>query len=94
MVSLSITKRLGILYIVYALPVFGDRRDRGYYHAHPAHPSAQRFRLAAGVQPNVHNACTTMIFFVAMPIAVWIRKLFDTADDWRTRYGVSSPQRI
>ena len=60
-------KRLGIMYILYAL-VFLVRRDRSHDHAHPTDRAAQPF-----VSPQVFNRMftmhgTTMIFFVVMPI--------------------------
>ena len=61
-------KRLGILYILYALSVSGGRRSRGAHHSHSVDVPAQHF-----VSPQVFNRMftmhgTTMVFFVGMPI--------------------------
>jgi len=87
-------KRLGILYIVNALVflVFGG-----------VEATIMRIQLIRPhndfVSPQVFNRMftmhgTTMIFFVCDANPVWIRKLLDTADDWRSRYGVPASQRF
>ncbi len=49
-------KRLGILYILYALVFLVIAGCEAIDHPHPAHVPAQRLRLAAGLQPHVHDA--------------------------------------
>ena len=85
-------KRLGLLYILYALffLVIGG-----------IEATIMRFQLMRPhndlVSPQVFNRMftmhgTTMIFFVAMPIAVRVRELSRAADDRRARHGVPAPQ--
>jgi cytochrome c oxidase subunit 1 len=87
-------KRLGVMYILYALLflVIGG-----------VEATIIRIQLIRPhndfVSPQVFNRMftmhgTTMIFFVVMPLVFGIRELFDSADDWRTRYGVSASQCV
>ena len=87
-------KRLGILYILYALVflVIGG-----------VEATIMRIQLIRPhnnfVSPQVFNRMftmhgTTMIFFVAMPHVVWICELPGPPDDRRARYGLPAPQRV
>ena len=85
-------KRLGILYILYALLflVIGG-----------VEATIMRIQLIRPhndfVSPQVFNRMftmhgTTMIFFVAMPILFGFANYPDPSDDWRARHGVSAPE--
>ena len=87
-------KRLGILYILFALffLVVGG-----------IEATIMRIQLIRPqndfVSPEVFNRMftmhgTTMIFFVAMPTRIRICELSCPADDWRARHGISASQRV
>ena len=87
-------KRLGIMYIVYALVflVIGG-----------IEATIMRIQLIRPhndfVSPQVFNRMftmhgTTMIFFVAMPDCVWLHQLRCSADDRRARHGLPAAERL
>ena len=87
-------KRLGILYILYALDVSGTGRSRSHHHARATHPAAQRLCLAPGFQSHVHDAWHDDDLFRRHADGFWIRELSGAADDRRPRHGVPPAQCV
>ena len=67
-------------------------RRRGARHPHPVDVSAQRLRVAAGVQPDVHDARHDDDLLLRDADPVRVRQLPGAADDRRARHGVSAPE--
>src|SRR5467141_2913005 len=70
------------------------RRDRGDRHPAPVGTAAQRLRLAAGVQPDVHHARHDDDLLRRHADGVRLRELPRPADDRRSGHGVPSPERF
>src|SRR6267143_1262092 len=75
-------------------PVPGHRRDRGDRHAASVGAAAQRLRLAAGVQPDVHHARHDDDLLRRHADGVRLRELPRPADDRRSGHGVPAPERF
>ena len=87
-------KKLGILYVLYALTFFVVGGIEAMLIRIQLFYPDNHF-----VSPETYNRIftmhgTTMIFFVAMPIAVWFRQLPDAADARRAGHGVSAVERV
>ena len=85
-------KRLGILYIVYALVFLVIGGIEADDHAHSADSAAQRFCFAAGLQPHVHHARDHDDFLRGDAHGVRIRQLPGSPDDRRARHGISAAE--
>ena len=85
-------KRLGILYILYALLFLVVAGSEAIDHAHPADVSAQRFCFSAGLQPHVHHAWHDHDFLRGHARAVRLCKLPGAINDRRARHGLSTPE--
>ena len=68
------------------------RRNRSRHHPHPVDVPAQRLRVAAGVQPDVHDARHDDDLLLRHADPVRVRQLPGAADDRRARHGVSAPE--
>src|SRR2546421_4747539 len=72
----------------------GHRRNRGDHPAAPAGAAAQRLRLAAGVQPDVHDARHDDDLLRRHAARVRLRELSRPAHDRRAGHGVPAPERF
>ena len=68
------------------------RWNRSPHHSHPVDVSAQRLRVAAGVQPDVHDARHDDDLLLRHADPVRVRQLPGAADDRRARHGVPAPE--
>src|SRR6267143_1189039 len=70
------------------------RRNRGDHPAAPVGAAAQRLRLAAGVQPDVHHARHDDDLLRRHADRVRLRELSGPAHDRRAGHGVPAPERL
>ena len=87
-------KRLGLLYIFYALVFLVIGGVEATIMRIQLIRPLNDFRLPSGVQPDVHHAWNDHDFLRGHAAGIWICELPDSPDDWRARYGVSAPERL
>ena len=85
-------KRLGLLYIAYALVFLLIGGIEAIVMRIQLIRPAQRFRFATGFQPDVHDAWHDDDFLRGHACLVRIRQLPGPAHDWRAGHGFSAAE--
>ena len=87
-------KKLGILYIVYALVLLVIGGIEATSMRIQLMRPAQSFRVAGSVQSPVHHARHHHDFLRGDADLVRVRDLSDSLDDWRAGYGLPAAERF
>ena len=87
-------KRLGLMYVIYALVFLVIGGLEADDHADPARVSEPHRRVAAGVQSSLHDARDDDGLLRRHPDGVRVCELSRAVDDRRPRHGVSATQRL
>ena len=87
-------KKIGLMYIAYALMFLAHRGLRSGVDTDSACSSQQSLCVAAGFQPTVHDAWHDDGVLRGDADPVWVRKLSRAAHDWRTGHGVSAVECV